>query len=85
MQAYTIYIILRYGIVARAAPRVAACDALQGEPTAFEYAILANCLDAILRAGGREAARWRCQWRDTPLIKAYKSDKWKSHNASNAT
>ena len=84
MQAYT-YILLRYGIVARAAPRVAAHDALQGEPTPFEYAILADCLDAILRAGRRKAARRRSQGRDAPLIEAYKPDEGKSHNASNAT
>ena len=76
LQAYTYYILLRYGIVARAAPWVATRDALQGEPTTFEYAILAYCLDAILRAGRGEAARRRSQGRDTLLVEANQSDEW---------
>ena len=42
-----------------------------GEPAAFDDAIFANRLDAILRAGGGEAARRGCQGRNTLLVEAY--------------
>ena len=62
---------LWYGVVAGAAPRVAAGYPFCGEPAAFDDAIFANRLDAILRAGGGEAARRGCQGRNTLLVEAY--------------
>ena len=49
-------------------------DALGGEPTPFDWSILANGLDGVLRAGGREAARWWLERRDAPLVEANHSD-----------
>ena len=39
---------LRHGVVAAAAPRVTTSNAFYCEPSAFEYAVLAQGLDGIL-------------------------------------
>ena len=41
-----------HGVVARAAPWIAAEDAAEGQPAAFEGTVFLYCLDGILRAGG---------------------------------
>ena len=60
-------------------------NTLGGKPATLDDAILADCLDGILRAGGCVAARWRGEWRDTLLVEAYEQDERKRHNASKAT
>ena len=47
---------LRDGIVAGAAPGVAAEDAAQGQPAALEGPMLSQGFDCVLRAGGSKAA-----------------------------
>ena len=54
---------LGYRVVAAAAPRVAAENALECKPSPFEGSIFLDGLDGILRAGGRIAASGRCEWR----------------------
>ena len=65
---------LRHGVVAGAAPGVAAEDALEGEPEAFEGAVFAEGLKGVLRACGGEAAGGRFQRGDTQLIEFYQQD-----------
>ena len=64
---------------------MAATYALGGEPTPFDWAILANSLDGVLRAGGCKATRWWLEGRDKLLIEAYKPDKRECHHSPNAT
>ena len=61
---------LRHGVVAAAAPGMAAQDAANGEIEAAQGAVLAEGLKRILRAGGREAAGGRRQGRDESLVEA---------------
>lgn len=49
--------LLRYGVVAVATPRMAAANALETHPTAFERTVLLHCLNHVLRAGRRISAR----------------------------
>ena len=46
----------RHGVVAAASPRMAAHNALEGEPAPFERAIFLDGFHRILRAGGTVAA-----------------------------
>ena len=48
--------ILRYGVVSRAAPGVAAEDAFDAEPAAFENPVFEYCLHHILAARRRVTA-----------------------------
>ena len=45
-----------------------------GKPEPLQRAVLAQRLEGILRAGGREAARRRGKGRDAELIEAYEHD-----------
>ena len=47
---------LRNGVVAAAAPGIAAKDALETEPEAFQRAVFAESLERILGAGRSEPA-----------------------------
>lgn len=47
---------LRYRIVPMSTPGVAAADAFNGEPGSFKDSVLPECLDAIVRTGGRKPA-----------------------------
>lgn len=51
--------VLRHRVVSAASPRVTAQNPLYTKPSAFENSIFHHCLNHILRAGGRVAARWR--------------------------
>ena len=53
---------------------MAAEDAPEGEPEAFEGAILAEGLKGVLRAGGGEATGRRFQRGDAQLIEFYQQD-----------
>ena len=59
---------LRYGVVATTAPGVAAQDTTHSEVEPLEWPILAQCLDSIGGARGREAARGGREGRDRSLI-----------------
>jgi len=52
------------------APGMAGKEALEGEPAAFEWAMLFDGLQPIGAAGGREAALGAKEWRYSPLVKA---------------
>ena len=58
----------RDGVVAGAAPGVAAEETAEGEPEAAEGAVLADGLDGVLRAGGDEAARRGQPGGNGPLV-----------------
>ena len=60
--------VLRYRIITGAAPGVAAHNAAEGKPAAFERAILAERFQGILGTGWRESAAWRCERTDAQLI-----------------
>ena len=51
--------VLRHRVVSAASPRVTAQYPLYTKPSAFENSIFHHCLNHILRASGRVAARWR--------------------------
>lgn len=61
-----------------------ASNALGGEPAPFEWAIFADSLQSILRAGGGVATRRRGEGRDTALIEAYQADKGERYRALKA-
>ena len=56
-------------VVARAAEGVAAQYTLEGEPSAFEGAVLFDGFDGVLRAGGGVAAGGRFEGRDAGAVK----------------
>ena len=43
-------------------------DASYGQPEPLDGAMLAQCLDGVLAAGGCEAAAGRCKGRDAKLV-----------------
>ena len=56
-----------------------------GEIQTLQRAVLAQCLDGILRAGGSKATRGRLEGRDAELIEAHQNNKWEGEHAlSNA-
>ena len=55
-------------VVAMAAPWVAAQDAPDGEPAAFEGAVFFKSFQAVLGTGGRIPAPRSQPWADAPLI-----------------
>ena len=57
------------------AERVAAGDAFEGEPAAFERAVFAHGFNGVLRTSGRVAAARRDKRADAELIKADKREK----------
>ena len=57
-----------YGVVAIASPGMAAQDATHGKVEALECSMFLKGFNGVLRAGGREAARGRCQRADDTLI-----------------
>ena len=60
---------LRYWVIAGSSPRMAAQDAFDAEPAAFENTVFEDRFDHILAAGGGVAAgRWR-QGRDEHTVK----------------
>ncbi len=61
----------RHGIIPVPAPRVAAQNAFQCQPTAFQCAVFPQRLYGILRAGGRVAARRGRERRNAILVKLY--------------
>ena len=61
---------LGHGVVAAAAPGMAAQDATYGQIEALDGAVFLQRLDCILAAGGGEAAGWRRQGRYVSLVKA---------------
>ena len=65
----------RNGIVTGATPGVAAEDAFQRKPEAFERPVLAEGLEGVLRAGRGEAAGWPLERRDAELIEFDQQDK----------
>ena len=50
---------------------MAAEDATDGEVEAFDGAVLAEGLEGVLGAGGRETATGLLEWGDADLIKSY--------------
>jgi hypothetical protein len=48
----------------------------------LERAMLAECFEGILRAGGGKSATWLFEWRDADLIKSYKKYERKNGNLS---
>ncbi len=65
----------RDGVVAAAAPGIAAEDALEAEPEPFKGTVFAESLESILGAGGGEPAAGRLERRDAQLIKLYQQEK----------
>jgi hypothetical protein len=59
-------------VVTTATPRMASRDALDGKPQAFEWSVLLDSFDGILRASGREPTRRRKQWRNARPIEIYR-------------
>ena len=59
---------LWHRVIPRAAPWVTAQYPPDGKVQAFQRAVLAQCLNGVLRTGGGKTARWRCQWRYCPLV-----------------
>ncbi len=62
------------GVVAAAAPGVAAEQAPDCEPEAFEGAVFAECFEGVLGAGGGEAATRRFEGGDADLVEADQED-----------
>lgn len=60
---------LRHGIMAGAAERVAAGDAFQCQPAAFKGTVCLHCFHGILRTSRREAAARRNERADGILVK----------------
>ena len=69
---------LRNRIVARAAPGMAAADALQRKPEALEHTVLSESLQPVLRAGGCVAALRSQQGRNDPLVQLDQCNKRKA-------
>ena len=65
---------LRDWVIATAAPRVAGEDAFEGEPAAFEKAVLLNRLDAVVGACGYVAAALPDERRQRHLINPNQED-----------
>lgn len=61
-----------HGVVARAAPWMAAAYPPDGKPQTLYRTVPAYSLDGILAACGREPARVRQQRRQTPLVNPYR-------------
>lgn len=62
------------GIVSVSTPRVATQNATGGEIPPFEWSILAECLQGILRTGGSITTRRHGERRDTQLIEPYQNN-----------
>lgn len=62
---------LWHGVVPAPTPRMAAADAFDGEPAAFEYAMLFDSFNGILRASGHVPATGRKQRRNAVTIKIH--------------
>ena len=65
-------------IVAAVSPGVTAQNTFRGEPTALQEPVLADRLNAILRAGRGIDTAWRDPRRDSDLVEA---DEFKSEPA----
>ena len=76
----TLHKVLRYGVVAAAAPGIAAEYPLEGKPETLEWAVFAEGLQGILAAGGRETAAMRLERGDADLIEFYQNDERESDN-----
>ena len=63
---------------------MAATYALSREPTPFDWAILANSLDGVLRAGGCEAKRRWLEGRYALLVEANQQNEWERHYSPDA-
>ena len=59
-------------VVTTATPRMTARDALNGKPQTFEWSMLLDSFDGILRACRREPTRRRKQWRNACPIEIYR-------------
>ena len=75
--------LLRYRVVARAAPRMAAKQTADGEIETLDRPMLTQCLDGILRTGGGETTGWRLKGREAELIEAHQQDQREGENTSN--
>ena len=62
----------RHRVVPAAAPGVAAQDALDGQPAAFEHAVLLDGLDGVLRTGGHVAAARGDERRDADAVHVHR-------------
>lgn len=60
------------GVIPRSSPWVAAQDAPYGKKEPFDRAVLAECLNGILRAGGGKATTGRFEGRQAYLVEAHK-------------
>ena len=66
----SLFVWLWHGVVAAAAPRIAAQNAFYGKPRAFRRAMFSDGFDGVLRAGGRVATgRWKVR-RNGQLVKS---------------
>ena len=65
---------LWHGVVARAAPGVAAEDAFECEPAAFERTVFLDSFHRILRAGGSVAAGSGGERRDAVTVEPYQPE-----------
>ena len=65
---------LRHGVIAAAAPGMTAGQTADGKPEPLQRTVLAQRLEGILRAGGREAARRRGEGRNAELVEAHEHD-----------
>ena len=69
---------LRNGVITRAAPWVAAEDALEGKPEAFDRTVLAEGFKGVLGAGGCETAYRRLERGDADLVELDQQDERRS-------
>ena len=63
-----------HGVVSAASPGVAFRQPLYREPQPLQGPVPAQCLEGVLRAGGRKAAGGRRQGRDAELVETYERD-----------
>ena len=70
--------LLRNGVVAMAAPGVAADYSFGGKPEAFEEAIFIKCFKGVLGTGGCISATGRKHGRYYPLIQFNYCYKWEA-------
>ena len=75
---------LRDWVIATATPRVAGEDAFEGEPAAFEEAILLDCFDAIVGTSRYITTTFPDEGRQRHLIDSNQEDQELSWQLGNA-
>ena len=73
---------LRHRVISTAAPGVATADALDAQPEAFQWAILLDSLQGVLRAGRSVTAGGGRERRDARLVPSYEPNHHLFHSAT---